>query len=293
MRFIKGPDFPTGGILLNTKADLKKAYESGSGSIKMRGTWVLEKLPRNKVQILITSIPYGVNKSKLIEKIAEIIIAKKLPPLTDVRDESDENMRVVLEIKAGTDHEKIMSYLVKHTELETNYPLNFTCLKPNGEPDRLSLLAICRHFLDFRKEVVTRRLNYELALLLRRLHILTAFALIFNNLDKALKLIRASKSRKEAHEKLKTAFKLDDEQVSAILEIPLYRLVAMEMDKIVAEQKEKTREKNRIQAILKSNKKIWQEVRTELEEIIKEFGDKRKTQIKTVELATFDAEDFI
>ncbi len=294
LKHIKGPDFPTGGTLQTSKADLKKAYETGTGAVRIRGTWELEQLPRGRQQIIITSIPYGVNKARMIEKIAEIIIGKKLPPLTDVRDESDEAVRVVLEIKTGADHEKVMSYLVKNTELETQFPINFTCLKPNGEPERLSLLDIGLYFLDFRKQVITRRLNHELAILIRRLHLLEGFALIFNDLDRALALIRSSKSRKEAHEKLKTGFGLDDEQTTAILEIPLYRLVSMEIGKIIAEQKEKTAEKERIEAILKSDRKIWTEVREELENIDKQYGDKRKTAVKgAVELATFNADDFI
>ena len=293
MKYIKGPDFPTGGIILNSKPELRRAYESGSGAVKIRGIWKVESLPRGKKQIIITEIPYSVNKARLIEKIAEIIIAKKLPPLTDVRDESDENIRVVLEFKSTADENKMMSYLLKHTDLETNFQLNFTCLKPNGEPARLSLLEICQYFLEFRKQVVTRRLNYELSLLEKRLHLLAGFAAIFRDLDKALKLIRSSKSRKEAHEKLQKYFKLDDEQTNAILEIPLYRLVAMEMEKILQEQKERLKEKKRIQSILASPKKIWSEVREELEEIKKKHSDKRLTQIKIIESIEYNAEDFI
>ena len=293
MKYIKGPDFPTGGIILNSKPELRRAYESGSGAVKIRGIWKVESLPRGKKQIIITEIPYSVNKARLIEKIAEIIIAKKLPPLTDVRDESDEKIRVVLEIKSTADENKMMSYLLKHTDLETNFQLNFTCLKPNGEPARLSLLEICQYFLEFRKQVVTRRLNYELSLLEKRLHLLAGFAAIFRDLDKALKLIRSSKSRKEAHEKLQKYFKLDDEQTNAILEIPLYRLVAMEMEKILQEQKERIKEKKRIQSILASPKKIWSEVREELEEIKKKHSDKRLTQIKIIESIEYNAEDFI
>jgi DNA topoisomerase IV A subunit len=293
MKHIKGPDFPTGAIILNSKAEIRKAYESGSGAVKIRGEWKLEDLPRGKQQIIITSIPYGVNKSKMIEKIAEIIIGKKLPPLIDIRDESDEKIRVVLEMKANSDADKVMSYVYKHSDLESNFQLNFTCLKPNGEPGRLSLLEICQFFLDFRKEVVVRRLTYELALIDKRLHLLAAFAIIFNNLDKALKLIRSSKSRKEAHEKLATAFQLDDEQTSAILEIPLYRLVAMEIDKIIAEQQEKLKEKKRLEGILGSDKKIWNVVKEELQEITEKHGDKRKSTIKQIESVEYNAEDFI
>jgi DNA topoisomerase IV A subunit len=293
MKHIKGPDFPTGGIILNSKADLQLAYESGLGAIKIRGLWKMESLSRGKKQIILTAIPYSVNKSRLIEKIAEIIIAKKLPALTDVRDESDEKVRIVLEIKSTSDENKLMSYLFKHTELENNFQINFNCLKPNGEPERLSLLEICKEFLEFRKQVITRRMRYELTLIEKRLHILAGFAAIFNDLDKALKLIRSSKSRKEAHDKLQKYFKLDDKQTSAILEIPLYRLVGMEMEKILQEQKEKLAEQKRIKSILASPKKIWTAVRKELEEIKKKHGDKRSTQIKTVENVEYNEEDFI
>jgi len=293
MRHIKGPDFSGGGIILNSKAEIRSAYEQGLGAVKIRGEWKVEQLPRGKQQIIIHSIPYGVNKARLIEKIAEIIIAKKLPPLIDVRDESDEKMRVVLELKSGTNTEKIMTYLLRHTELENNFQLNFNCLKSTGEPARLSLKEICRSFLDFRKEVVTRRLEYELAILIKRLHILDGFVTIFNQLDKALKIVRSSKSKQEAHDKLKKGFKLDDEQVSAVLEIPLYRLVSMEVGKILAEQKEKSKEKKQIQAILSSDKHIWNVVQKELHEIDEKFGDKRRTKIKTIELVEYNAEDFI
>jgi len=293
MKHIKGPDFSGGGIILNSKAEIRSAYEQGLGAVKIRGEWKIEQLPRSKQQIIIYSIPYGVNKARLIEKIAEIIIAKKLPPLIDVRDESDENMRVVLELKSGASTEKIMAYLLRHTELENNFQLNFNCLKPTGEPARLSLKEICRNFLDFRKEVVTRRLEYELAILIKRLHILDGFVAIFSQLDKALKIIRSSKSKQEAHDKLKKGFKLDDEQVSAVLEIPLYRLVAMEVEKILEEQKKKSKEKKQIQTILNSDKKIWAGVQNELHEIDEKFGDKRRTKIKTIELVEYNAEDFI
>lgn len=293
MKSIKGPDFPTGGIILNSKAELRKAYDQGLGAVKIRGEWELEELGRGKKQIILTAIPYSVNKSRLIEKIAEIIMNKKLPALTDIRDESDEKVRVVLEVKNGTDPEKVMTYLFKHTELETNFQLNFNCLKPTGEPARLSLKEICAYFLEFRRGVIVRRLKFDLALLEKRLHILAGFVIIFKNLDKALKLIRSSKSRQEATTKLKKAFKLDNEQVTAILEIPLYRLVSMEIDKIKLEQKEKLKEQKDIKSILASKKKIWEEVKTELKEVGEKFGDKRRTKIKTIEMVEYNAEDFI
>ena len=293
MKYIKGPDFPTGAIILNSKAELCKAYEGGTGSVKIRSEWNLEQLPRGKSQIIVTSIPYAVNKSRLMEKIADVIINKKLPSLIDVRDESDEKVRMVLEVKNGGDPEKIMTYLFKHTDLESNFPLNFTCLKPNGEPERLSLLEICKYFLEFRQKVVTRRFTYELKVIEKRLHILAAFAAVFNGLDKALELIRSSKSKQEASGKIEREFKLDTEQTSAILEIPLYRLVSLEVDKIIQEQKEKLKDQKAIKAILGSQKKIWSEVKKEIDEIKSAFGDKRRSKIKVIESAEYNAEDFI
>jgi len=155
------------------------------------------------------------------------------------------------------------------------------------------LMDICQEFLKFRNQVVTRSFKYELGLLEKRLHILDGFAAVFADLDKALKLIRSSKSRKEAHEKIQKHFKLDDEQTSAILEFPLYRLVAMEMDKILDEQREKLKEMKRIKAILNSPKKIWAEVRKQLEEIDKKYGDKRKSKFGSNDSVEFNAEDFI
>ncbi|MFQ5482663.1 MAG: DNA gyrase subunit A, partial [Nitrospinaceae bacterium] len=191
MKHIKGPDFATGGILLSPRKEIQKTYEEGLGSFKIRGEWKLETLPRGKVQILLTSIPYGINKARLIEKIAEIIISKKVPGLADVRDESDEKIRVVLELKGSVDPEKVMTYLFKHTDFETNFHVNLNCLKPNGEPARLSLKEICIEFLDFRKEVVTRRVRHNLGLVETRLHLLAGFTAVFEALDKALKLIRS------------------------------------------------------------------------------------------------------
>ena len=293
MKYIKGPDFPTEGIILNSKTDLRKAYETGSGAVKIRGEWKIENLPRGKKQIILTSIPYAINKARLIEKIAEIIITKKLSPLTDVRDESDEKVRVVLEIKNTADPEKLMSYLFRHTDLESNFQLNFTCLKPNGEPARLSLIEICQEFLSFRQLVVTRRLKFELALLEKRLHILAGFVSIFNDLDKALKLIRSSNSKQEAHKKIQKHFKLDNDQTNAILEFPLYRLVSVEIEKIIFEKEEKLKEKKKIMSTLKSSKKILGVVRKEFEEIDKKYSDKRITKFGSIENIEFNAEDFI
>src|SRR5437764_1134814 len=177
LKFIKGPDFPTAGQVLNSRSELRQIYETGQGSLRVRGEWKLEELPRGGKQIVITSIPYAVNKGTLVTKIAEVINGRKLTPLVNVIDESTRDVRVVLEIKRDTDPELVMAYLYKHTPLQTNFGVNMTCLVPTdnpevGTPQRLSLKDILRHFLDFRFEVVTRRFQFDLSEVQKRLHIL-------------------------------------------------------------------------------------------------------------------------
>jgi DNA gyrase subunit A len=293
LKHIKGPDFPTGGQILNSKKELREIYQSGSGGIRTRGEYAIEDLPRGKQAIVFTSIPYLVNKAKLLEKIYGLMDDKKLPQVTAARDESTDVVRIVLELKAETNAELVTAYLFKHTDLESTFPVNFTALKPNMEPERLSLKEMMRYFLDFRHELVTKRLNYDLRILKARLHILAAFEALYDDLDTAIKIIRKAKSREDAAEKLKKHFKLDDEQVKAILEIQLYRLVGLEIDNILKEKAEKTKQKKDIEAILASQKKIWALIRTELLEIKEKYGDRRKSVMKAAEDVEFTQEDFI
>jgi DNA gyrase subunit A len=170
LKLIKGPDFPTGGQVLNSKKELKEIYQSGSGGMRVRGEYGFEDLPRGKKAIVITSIPYLVNKAKLLEKIIGLIEDRKLPQVSAVRDESTDEVRIVLELKAEANSELVMAYVFKHTDLESTFPVNFTALKPNMEPERLSLKELIQYFLDFRLEITTKRLNYDLRLLKARLH---------------------------------------------------------------------------------------------------------------------------
>src|SRR5260370_24251339 len=179
MKSIKGRDFPTGGQILNSKSELRSIYETGQGSIRVRGEYTLEDLPRGGKQIVITSIPYAVNKSSLITKIADVITERKLTPLVNVIDESTKDVRIVLEIKRDTDPELVIAYLYKHTPLQTNFGVNLTCLVPPenpevGAPKRLDLKSILRYFLDSRFDVVTRRFPLQLARVQQRLHRLGA-----------------------------------------------------------------------------------------------------------------------
>jgi DNA gyrase subunit A len=293
LKFIKGPDFPTGGQILNSKKELREIYQAGSGAIRIRGEYALEDLPRGKQAVIITSIPYQVNKAKLLENIIGLVEERKLPQVSTVRDESTAEVRLVLELKAEANPELVMAYVFKHTDLETAFPMNFTALKPNMEPERLSLKELIQYFLDFRYEVTKKRLHYDLKLLKARLHLLKAFEVLYDDLDTAIKIIRKAKSRDEAAAKLKKHFKLDDEQTRAILEIQLYKLVGLEIDRILKEKAEKSKQKKEIEAILASQKKIWVLIKKELLEIKEKYGDKRKSVIKAADEMEFTQEDFI
>jgi len=293
LKHLKGPDFPTGGQILNSKKELKEIYQTGSGSIRVRGEYTVEELPRGKQGVVITSIPYAVNKARLLEKIQGLLDERKLPQVNFVRDESTDIVRIMLELKAESNVELVMAYLYKHSDLESNFPVNFTCLKPNMEPERLSLKEVMRYFLDFRFEIVSKRLNYDLRLLKARLHILKAFEMLYDDLDTAIKIIRKSKAKEEAAEKLKKHFRFDDEQVRAILDMQLYKLVGMEIDRILKEKAEKTKLKKEIELILGSHKKIWGLIKTELLDIKEKYGDKRRSAMKAAEDVEFTQDDFI
>ncbi len=293
LKYIKGPDFPTAGQVLNSKKELREIYQTGSGAIRIRAEYAVEDLPRGKQAIVFTSIPYLVNKAKLLEKLIGLMEDKKLPQVSAVRDESTDEVRIVLELKADSSAELVTAYLFKHTDLESSFPVNFTALKPNMEPERLSLKDLMRYFLDFRLEITTKRLNFDLRILKARLHILAAFEKLYDDLDAAIKIIRKAKSREEAADKLKKHFKLDDEQVKAILEMQLYKLVGLEIERILKEKAEKTKLRKDIEAILASQKKIWSLIKTELLAIKEKYGDRRKSVLKAAEDIEFSQEDFI
>ena len=295
MAYIKGPDFPTGGQLVVTGGELEETYRLGKGSLKVRGEFAVETLKRGKKQLVITSIPYSVNKARLVEKIAGLILARQLPLVSDVRDESTETVRIVLELKDGkVDPDKVMTYLYRHTDMEINFPLNFTCLTPTGVPERLSIIEILNHFLDFRKEMVVRKLEFERASLEKRLHILRGLAKIFVDLDAAIILIRRAQDRAEAHESLKARFDLDDEQAKAILDLRLHALVRLEIGKIEEELAGREKRLRQIAAILASGSKVWQEVRQEIVALRKAYGDERRTAvIAGIPQYAYDREDFV
>jgi DNA gyrase subunit A len=303
MEKVKGPDFPLGGKVVTDRATLRKIYEEGTGSIKVQGEWKEEEVGKRR-QIVITSIPYGVDKGKLESDIGEIIANRKLPQLLNLVNESNEKegIRVVLEVKAGTDANLVMAYLYKHTALQENFAYNLTCLVPvpdeegkeKTRPERLGLKGILRHFLDFRLATVRRRFQFELDQLRRRIHILEGFRIIFDALDRALKIIRESEGKADASARLIKAFKIDEEQAAAILEAQLYRIAQMEIQKILDELKEKKAEAERIEAILASQKKLWGVVKDELAEVGEKFKERRRTSLGSSEDAPdFDPEAYI
>jgi DNA gyrase subunit A len=296
---LKGPDFPLGGKIVTDRTTLRKIYEEGTGSIKVQGEWKVEAHGQGQ-QIVITSIPYGVNKGNLEASIGALVAERKLPQLLNVVNESNEKegIRIALEIRPDTDPNLVMAYLFKHTSLQESFAFNLTCLVPAADgslrPERLGLKELLRYFLDFRLATVRRRFEFELEQLRRRIHILEGFKIIFNSLDKAIKLIRESTGKPEAAEKLMRAFKLDEIQVEAILDAQLYRIAQLEIKKILDELKEKKAEAERIEGILRSGRKLWSIIKTELNELAEKFPDRRRTRIGALDdVQEFDPEAYI
>jgi DNA gyrase subunit A len=299
-RYVKGPDFPTGGQILNSPEELKEIYKTGSGAVRVRGTWEEGPVTRGSKTLFITSIPYAVDKSTLVAQIGDVAAARKLPPLVDVRDLSTEDVRIALELKKDADEKMVMAYLFKHTALQTSFIVNLTCLEPTeanvevGRPKRMDLHEILWHFLHFRLEVVTKRLEHELDALKTRVHILEGFEKVFDALDEILKIVRKSEGKPDAAQQIMKRFGLDAAQTDAILELKIYRLARLEILIIRKELEEKRRRARQINALLKDEPGRWGVVRVEIEEIQKKYGDPRRSSISSdADEAEYTAEDFI
>jgi DNA gyrase subunit A len=301
-KYIKGPDFPTGGQILNSAEEIKSIYKTGSGSIRLRGTWDIGDETRTTKTVYIDSVPYTVNKSQLVGQIAEVVLSRKLPQLLDVKDVSTEDVRIALELKKDADEKMVMAYLYRHTPLQTTFPVNLTCLIPTenpevGRPERLDLKSILWHFLHFRLEVVTRRLEHELEALKKRVHLLEGFEKIFDVLDEVLRIVRKSDGKQDAAEKIIKRFGLDAEQTDAILELKIYRLARLEILVIQQELDEKRKRARQIGGLLKNEEHRWKLVREELEAVQKTYGDakldKRRTRIEAEEAVEYSIDDFI
>jgi DNA gyrase subunit A len=299
-RYVKAPDFPTGGQILNSADELKEIYRTGSGTIRLRATWEEGPSTRASQTLSVTSIPYAVNKATLVERIADVVLSRKLPPLLDVKDVSTDDVRIELELKKDADPQLVMAYLFKNTPLQTNVIVNLTCLIPTenaevGRPERLDLKSILWHFLHFRLEVVTNRLEHELAALGKRIHILDGFEKVFDALDEIIRIIRKSDGKADSAEKIMQRFDLDAEQTDAILELKLYRLARLEIQVIQSELADKRKRARQISGLLKDEDGRWKIVRDELRTVMDEYGrgDRRRTLIESVEEVVFTEDDFI
>jgi DNA gyrase subunit A len=297
-RYIKGPDFPTGGHILNSPNELKEIYKTGQGSVRIRATWEAGPSSRSGKTIYITSIPYAIDKAQLVERIGDVVLARKMPHLVDVKDLSTDDVRIELTLKPGADDNLVMAYLFKHTPLQTTFAINMTCLVPieesdTGRPQRLELREALWHFLHFRLEVVTARLEHELEQLRKRIHILEGFEKVFDALDEIIKIIRKSDGKADAADKIIKRFALDADQADAILELKLYRLARLEILVIQNELAEKRKRARQISTLLKDEDSRWKLVREELEEIQKKYGEKRRTIIEETEEVEYSADAFI
>lgn len=281
MRHIKGPDFPTGGLILQDESTdtLAQIYGSGNGIVQMRARTRLEEMSRGRMRIIVSELPYLVNKSNLIERIAEITRDGGLEGITDLRDESDrQGMRIVIDLSKTADPEKILATLYKRTQMHAAFGVNILALV-DGSPHRLPLKQALRVYLDHRLEVVRRRSEYLLRKNEERLHILTALRIAIQNIDEVIRIIRKSQSVDDARQSLMKKFKLDEIQANAILEMPLRRLASLERKKIEEEYKQVSKTIDELQALLKSPKAMRKVVITELKTVREKFSDPRRTQI--------------
>jgi DNA gyrase subunit A len=297
-RWVKGPDFPTGGQILNSPDELKEIYRTGSGSVRLRATWEAGPVGRAEKTIYITSVPYMVDKSVLVERIGDVVLARKLPQLVDVKDLSTDDVRIALEIKKDADEKMVMAYLFKHTPLQTNFAVNLTCLVPTenadaGRPERLDLKQMLWHFLHFRLDVVTSRLEHELGQLGKRIHILEGFAKVFDALDEIIAIIRKSDGKADSAGKIMARFALDAMQTDAILELKLYRLARLEILVIQNELNDKRSRTREIDALLADDAARWKLVRNELEQVQEKYGDKRRTTLEQADETEYAPDAFI
>lgn len=291
MNFIKGPDFPTGGVIHGTTG-IREAYEHGKGLIKIRAKARVEKEYRGGENIIISELPYQVNKARLIEKIAELVRDKKIEGISEIRDESDrDGIRIVLELKRGEMAEVILNNLYKHTQMESTFGVTMLALV-GGQPHILNLKRLLSYFLQHRRDVVIRRTRYELRKAEERAHILEGLKIALDHLDAIISLIRASKSPEEAKEGLMARFPLTEIQAQAILDMKLQRLTGLEREKIVNEYTETLKEIERLRSILGSEALVSKIIKDELLEIKSKYADDRKTEI-TEETKEITIEDLI
>src|SRR5882757_4257419 len=308
LKIVKGPDFPTGAYI-NGKSGIQQAYTNGRGRFMMRAKAAIEQMAKERQSIVVTEIPYQVNKARLIERIADLVNDKVIDDISDVRDESGrEGMRIVVELKRGAEEQIILNQLFKHTQLQESFSMIFLAVV-NGQPKEMGLVQAIQHFIDHRVDVVRRRTVYLLAKAREREHILEGYKIALDNMDAVIKIIRGSGSRAEAKENLLAAKykivdkaiqakvggaegKLSPRQADAILELQLYRLTRLSTDEILKELEEIRGKIAEYESILASDKKLRGVIVKELEEVKEQFGNKRRTEI-TDESTEITLEDLI
>jgi DNA gyrase subunit A len=291
MTYIKGPDFPTAGLILGQDG-LRQAYETGRGKIKMRARAHVETSTSGRDSIVITEVAYQTNKANLVEKIADLVRDKKVVGISDLRDESDKDgIRVVIETKRDAVPEVILNQLYKHTQLQDTFGIILLALV-DGVPKIMPIKTILNHFINFRQEIVVRRTEFELSQADARAHILEGLKTALDNIDAIIKIIRGSKDPVQAKEGLMSGFGLSNAQSQAILDMRLQRLTGLEVDKVVAEYKELIKLIAHLKSILESKTKRMDIIKTELLEIKEQYGDERRTEIVPVD-TEFSMEDMI
>ncbi|WP_419878175.1 DNA gyrase subunit A [Brevibacillus centrosporus] len=288
MRIVKGPDFPTAGEILGYSG-IRRAYETGRGSIIMRAKTLIEE-EKGKPRIIVTEIPYQVNKARLVEKIAELVREKKIEGITDLRDESDrKGMRIVMELRRDVIPKVVLNNLFKHTQMQTTFGVNMLALV-NGRPRVLNLRDMLFYYLEHQREIIRRRTEYDLKQAEARAHILEGLRIALDHIDEIISLIRASQTTEEARDGLMTNFSLSYEQAQAILDMRLQRLTGLEREKIENEYQELMARIAELRSILADEGKIYGIIRDELEEIKEKFGDDRRTIITVDENHIEDAD---
>lgn len=291
LEFVQGPDFPTGCIAFNQK-DIAQAYTTGRGGVVVRGETEIVEDKKGNYQIIITSIPFRVNKASLIEKIAELVQTKKIEGIKDMRDESTTDIRVVIELKGTANPQTVLNLLYKHTQLEEAFHYNLVALV-DGVPQTLSLKAVLESFIGHRKEVVTRRAQFELRRAEAREHILLGLKKALDHIDEIIALIKKSKNVEEARASLIKTFKFSELQANAILEMRLQKLSGLERQKIEDELKEIQTFIAELKELLGSEKKLMSLIKKELAAIAEQFGDERRTKIMKREAKSLSAEDLV
>ncbi|MCK5266654.1 MAG: DNA topoisomerase 4 subunit A, partial [Spirochaetes bacterium] len=292
MKHIKGPDFPTGGIIHGGEG-IKSAFETGRGKVIVRAKFDIEESKNKKDAMVITEIPYQVNKANLIIKIAELVRNKKIEGIHDLRDESDrDGMRIVIELKKTAVAQVILNRLFTHTQLQATFGINMLALV-DGVPKVLSLKEILFHFVDHRKAVIKRRTKFDLDKAEKRAHILEGLLTALEKIDEIIKLIKASKTVEDARDNLMKKYHLTQVQCQAILDMRLQKLVNLEKIKIQTEYKELQDLIKELKSILASEQRILNIIKEDLTEISNKYGDDRKTEIVGASIEAFDVEDLI